>query len=61
MDNRKAEPSSVSEDTKNHDASNAARRPASFKPVSFAKYSAAKVAGINSVAKSFSDKGQSIW
>jgi hypothetical protein len=58
-DTRKAEQSSVSEDVKNQDAGNAARRTASFKPVSFAKYSAAKVAGVNSAAKSISDKGES--
>lgn len=57
-DGRKAEQFSVSEDIKNQDANNAAKRPASFKPVSFAKYSAAKVVGINSAAKSIADKGK---
>ena len=59
-DTHRIERSSASEDTKNQDASNAARRTASFKPVSFAKYSAAKVAGINSAAKSVSDKGEHV-
>jgi hypothetical protein len=57
-DARKVEQLSTSEDTKNQDAINAAKRPASFKPVSFAKYSAAKVVGINSAAKSNADKGE---
>jgi hypothetical protein len=57
-DPRKVEPSSVSEDIKNQDAGNAGRRLASFKPVSFAKYSAAKVAGVNSAARSAADKGE---
>lgn len=57
-DTHKVEPLSTSEDTKNQDASNAARRTASFKPVSFAKYSAAKAVGFNAAAKSSSDKGE---
>jgi len=57
-DTRKVESSLVSEDTKNQDAGNTGRRLASFKPVSFAKYSAAKVAGVNSAARSGADKGE---
>lgn len=60
-ENRRAERSSASDDSKGQDAGNTAKRPASFKPVSFAKYSAAKVAGINSVAKAAGDKGDSSW